>query len=168
MISSKSERNSPKIEKAILGKMVDKGVTDANNMGAAMAPAAADTIAAFLTETQTTPEHYDLILTGDLGKVGSALLYEILEKEYNIDIKEKHNDTGLMMYYLDKQDVHSGASGCGCCGSILCSKIMKELSEGKLHRVLVFATGALLSAVSPFQGESIPGIAHGILLTDGR
>ena len=121
-----------------------------------------------MTETQTTPEHYDLILTGDLGKVGSALLYEILEKEYNIDIKEKHNDTGLMMYFLDKQDVHSGGSGCGCCGSVLCSKIMRELSEGKLHRVLVFATGALLSAVSPFQGESIPGIAHGILLTDGR
>lgn len=168
MISSKPEKNSPKIEKAILGKMVDKGVTDANNMGAAMAPAAADTIATFLTETQTTPEHYDLILTGDLGKVGSALLYEILEKEYNIDIKEKHNDTGLMMYFLDKQDVHSGGSGCGCCGSVLCSKIMRELSEGKLHKVLVFATGALLSAVSPFQGESIPGIAHGILLTDGR
>ena len=168
MISSKPEKNSPKIEKAILGKMVDKGVTDANNMGAAMAPAAADTIATFLTETQTTPEHYDLILTGDLGKVGSALLYEILEKEYNIDIKEKHNDTGLMMYCLDKQDVYSGGSGCGCCGSVLCSKIMRELSEGKLHRVLVFATGALLSAVSPFQGESIPGIAHGILLTDGR
>lgn len=168
MISSKNEKNSPKIEKAILGKMVDKGVTDASNMGAAMAPAAADTIAAFLTETQTAPEHYDLILTGDLGKVGSKLLYDLLEKEYNINIREVHNDTGLMMYYPDKQDVHAGGSGCGCCGSILCSKILKELSEGKRHRVFVVATGALLSAVSPFQGESIPGIAHGILLTDGR
>lgn len=131
-------------------------------------PAAADTIASFLKETQTTPDHYDLILTGDLGKIGSQLLYQLLEKEYSIDIKEKHNDTGLMMYYMDKQDVHSGGSGCGCCGSIMCSKIMNELSEGKLHKVLVVATGALLSAVSPFQGESIPGIAHGILLTDGR
>ncbi len=168
MISSKNEKNSPKIEKAILGKMVDKGVTDASNMGAAMAPAAADTIAAFLTETQTAPERYDLILTGDLGKVGSKLLYDLLEKEYNINIREVHNDTGLMMYYPDKQDVHAGGSGCGCCGSILCSKILKEMSEGKLHRVFVVATGALLSAVSPFQGESIPGIAHGILLTDGR
>ena len=91
MISSKNEKNSPKIEKAILGKMVDKGVTDASNMGAAMAPAAADTIAAFLTETQTAPEHYDLILTGDLGKVGSKLLYDLLEKEYNINIREVHN-----------------------------------------------------------------------------
>ena len=92
----------------------------------------------------------------------------LLEKEYNINIRKVHNDTGLMMYYPDKQDVHAGGSGCGCCGSILCSKILKELSEGKLHRVFVVATGALLSAVSPFQGESIPGIAHGILLTDGR
>ena len=168
MISSQPERNSPRIEKAILGKMVDKGITDAGNMGAAMAPAAADTIAAFLTETQTSADNYDLILTGDLGRVGSELLYDLLEKEFNIDIKEKHNDTGLMMYYPDEQDVHSGGSGCGCCASILCSKIMSELSAGKLHRVLVVATGALLSAVSPFQGESIPGIAHGILLTDGR
>ena len=168
LISSKEEKSCPKIEKAIFGKMVDLGVTDANNMGAAMAPAAADTIASFLKETQTTPDHYDLILTGDLGKIGSQLLYQLLEKEYSIDIKEKHNDTGLMMYYMDKQDVHSGGSGCGCCGSIMCSKIMNELSEGKLHKVLVVATGALLSAVSTFQGESIPGIAHGILLTDGR
>lgn len=168
MISSQSERNSPRIEKAILGKMVDKGITDAGNMGAAMAPAAADTIAAFLTETQTSADNYDLILTGDLGKVGSELLYDLLEKDFNIDIREKHKDTGLMMYYPDEQDVHSGGSGCGCCASILCSKIMNELSAGKLHRVLVVATGALLSAVSPFQGESIPGIAHGILLTGGR
>lgn len=168
MISSQPERNSPRIEKAILGKMVDKGIVDAGNMGAAMAPAAADTIAAFLTETQTSADNYDLILTGDLGRVGSELLYDLLEKEFNIDIKEKHNDTGLMMYYPDEQDVHSGGSGCGCCASILCSKIMSELSAGKLHRVLVVATGALLSAVSPFQGESIPGIAHGILLTGGR
>ncbi len=168
MISSQPERNSPRIEKAILGKMVDKGIADAGNMGAAMAPAAADTIAAFLTETQTSADNYDLILTGDLGRVGSELLYDLLEKEFNIDIREKHNDTGLMMYYPDEQDVHSGGSGCGCCASILCSKIMNELSAGKLHRVLVVATGALLSAVSPFQGESIPGIAHGILLTGGR
>ncbi len=168
MIASKPEKGSPRIEKAILGKMVDKGITDANNMGAAMAPAAADTIAAFLKETQTTPEYYDLILTGDLGKVGSELLCELLEEEYGINIRERHNDTGLMMYYLDKQDVHSGGSGCGCCGSIMCSKILSDLREEKLHKVLVVATGALLSAVSPFQGESIPGIAHGILLTDGR
>lgn len=168
LITSKSAKNRPVIEKAILGKMVDKNITDANNMGAAMAPAAADTIATFLTQTHTSPDQYDRIITGDLGKVGSALLYELLEKEYSINIRDKHDDTGLMMYYMDKQDVHAGASGCGCCGSVLCSKILNELASGKMHRVLVVATGALLSAVSPFQGESIPGIAHGILLTDGR
>lgn len=168
MISYEAEKNCPRIEKAIIGKIVDKGITDANNMGAAMAPAAADTIYTFLNETGTSPESYDLILTGDLGKVGSRLLCELLEKEYSLDIRKQHNDTGLMMYHLEEQDVHSGGSGCGCCGTVMCSKIMDDIVGGKLHRVLVVATGALLSAISPFQGESIPGIAHGILLSDGR
>lgn len=166
MLCSRSEKNCPRVESAIIGKIIDKGITDANNMGAAMAPAAADTIASFLTETGTAAQDYDLILTGDLGKVGSALLYELLETEYSLNIREKHNDTGLMMYYLDSQDVHSGGSGCACCGTVMCSKILNELNDGKLKKVLVVATGALLSAISPFQGESIPGIAHGILLTD--
>lgn len=168
MISDEVGKNCPRIEKAIIGKIVDKGITDANNMGAAMAPAAADTIYTFLNETGTSPESYDLILTGDLGKVGSRLLCELLEKEYSLDIRKQHNDTGLMMYHLEEQDVHSGGSGCGCCGTVMCSKIMDDIVGGKLHRVLVVATGALLSAISPFQGESIPGIAHGILLSDGR
>ncbi len=168
MVSDEAEKNCPRIEKAIIGKIVDKGITDANNMGAAMAPAAADTIYTFLNETGTSPESYDLILTGDLGKVGSRLLCELLEKEYSLDIRKQHNDTGLMMYHLEEQDVHSGGSGCGCCGTVMCSKIMDDIVGGKLHRVLVVATGALLSAISPFQGESIPGIAHGILLSDGR
>lgn len=166
LLSAYSQKNCPKVEKAILGKIVDKGITDANNMGAAMAPAAADTIATFLSETQTGAGDYDLILTGDLGKVGSTLLYELLKKEYSIDIKEKHNDTGLMMYYLDSQDVHSGGSGCACCGTVLCSEILNALNIVRLKKVLVVATGALLSAISPFQGESIPGIAHGILLSN--
>ena len=131
-------------------------------------PAAADTIATFLNETGTKAEDYDLILTGDLGKIGTELLYELLQQEYDINIRSCHNDTGLMMYDIDKQDVHSGGSGCGCCGTIMCSKILNELNEGKMSRVLVVATGALLSTVSAFQGESIPGIAHGVLLTDGR
>lgn len=166
LLSAHSQKNCPKAEKAILGKIIDKGITDANNMGAAMAPAAADTIATFLNETQTGAGDYDLILTGDLGKVGSTLLCELLEKEYSIDIKEKHNDTGLMMYYLDSQDVHSGGSGCACCGTVLCSEILNALNAGRIKKVLVVATGALLSAISPFQGESIPGIAHGILLSN--
>lgn len=168
MISDEVQKNCPRIEKAIIGKIVDKGITDANNMGAAMAPAAADTIYTFLNETGTVPQNYDMILTGDLGKVGSKLLCDLLEKEYSVDIRECHNDTGLMMYHLKEQDVHSGGSGCGCCGTVMCSKIMDDIVGGKLHKVLVVATGALLSAISPFQGESIPGIAHGILLSDGR
>ncbi len=130
-------------------------------------PAAAETISAFLKDTNTTPQDYDLILTGDLGKVGSELLYELMENEFSVDIRAVHNDTGLMMFYLDEQDVHAGGSGCACCGTVMCSKILNDLNSGKLEKVLVVATGALLSTTSPFQGESIPSIAHGILLTRG-
>lgn len=168
LISASSDKPCPQIEKAIIGKIFDKGIKDANNMGAAMAPAAADTIATFFSETGTVAEDYDLIMTGDLGLVGSELLYELLESEYGYNIRGKHNDSGIMMYNIDEQDIHSGGSGCGCCGTVMCSKILGELNEGKLHKVLVVATGALLSTISAFQGESIPGIAHGVLLTDGR
>ncbi len=164
----KDKVNAPRIEKAVIGKIVDKGITDANNMGAAMAPAAAQTIFEFLSGTDTSPKDYDLILTGDLGKVGSELLYELLNVEYSIDIRAVHNDAGMMIFDIENQDVHAGGSGCACCGTVLCSKILNELNCGKLSRVLVVATGALLSAISPLQGESIPSIAHAILLTGGE
>lgn len=157
----------PVIRSAIYGRIADKGVTDANNMGAAMAPAAAQTIADFLGDTGTSPGDYDLILTGDLGRVGSELLAELAEKQYGVDLSGVHRDTGLMMYFTDEQDVHSGGSGCGCCAAVLCSKIFEDIAAGRLGRVLVVATGALLSTVSPLQGESIPGIAHGVLITNG-
>lgn len=108
-----------------------------------------------------------MILTGDLGAVGSRLLKELLLKEYRIDISSVHNDCGLMIYNLDEQDVNSGGSGCGCSASVLCSKILNEMVMGKLKKVLFVATGALLSQTSSLQGESIPGIAHGILLSGG-
>lgn len=168
LISADSEKNAPRIEQAIIGKIVDKGITDVNNMGAAMAPAAAQSIADFLNDTNTAPSDYDLIMTGDLGRVGSELLYELMEKEYGIDIKPVHNDSGMMMFYADEQDVHAGGSGCACCGTVMCSKILNALHSGELNKVLVFATGALLSTVSPFQGESIPSISHGVLITCGR
>ena len=168
MISSGSEKNCPKIRRAIIGRIVDKGVTDAGNMGAAMAPAAAQSIADYLNGTKTKPDDYGIILTGDLGYVGSELLYELLEKEYGIDIRGRHNDAGMMMYYRDEQDVHAGGSGCACCGTVLCSKILNELKNGTLENALVFATGALLSTVSSFQGHSIPSIAHGILIEGGK
>ena len=116
------------ISRVCVGKIVDMGITDANNMGAAMAGAAADTIAAFLSDTGTTQNDYDLILTGDLGKVGSDLLYELLGRD-NVDICDKHKDCGLLIFDTDTQDVHAGGSGCGCSASVLCSYIMKKNAQ---------------------------------------
>ncbi len=152
------------IDSVIFGKIQDLGITDANNMGAAMAPAAADTISQFLKSTKTKPDDYDLILTGDLGFVGSELLIKLLRKDHDIDISSVHNDCGKMMFYREEQDVHAGGSGCGCSASILNSHIYRQLSKKELKNVLFVATGALLSPTSTMQGESIPGIAHGILL----
>lgn len=149
------------------GRITDLGISDPNNMGAAMAPAAASTISEYLRDTNTTPQDYDLILTGDLGRVGSDLLYSLLEKE-NIHIEEKHNDGGLMLYNREDQDVHAGGSGCGCSASVLCSIILKEMEAKKLRKVLFVATGALMSPTSSQQGETIPGIAHLIHLESGE
>ena len=141
-----------------IGRIVDLKVKDATNMGAAMAPAAADTLYNFLTDTGTKPTDYDLILTGDLGKVGSQLLKDILHRQ-NINISENYNDCGLMIFDLEGQDVHAGGSGCGCSGSVFCSYIMKQLQMGRLKNILFMATGALMSPTSSQQGESIPSIA---------
>lgn len=154
-----SQGAAAQISAVTIGKIVDLGITDINNMGAAMAPAAAFTIKSFLTDTCTKPTDYDLILTGDLGKVGSELLYEMLEHD-SIDICPVHNDCGLLIYDLEKQDVHAGGSGCGCSGSVLCSYILNNICSGTLHNILFIATGALMSPTSNQQGESIPGIAH--------
>ncbi len=141
------------------GKIIDMGITDANNMGAAMAGAAADTIYRYFSDTSTGCHNYDLIVTGDLGKVGTDILYELLDKE-NIDIRERHKDCGLMIFDLDKQDVHAGGSGCGCSGSVLCSYLLKNMLKRKYNDILFIATGALMSPTIVQQGESIPGIAH--------
>lgn len=129
-----------------------------------MAPAAARTIVDFLKDTKTAPSDYDLILTGDLGYTGSELLYEITEMENGIDLKPYHNDCGKMIYDLKAQDVNSGGSGCGCSASVLCSHIIKNMKKGRLKKVLFVATGALMSPTSSKQGNSIPGIAHAVLL----
>lgn len=125
-----------------------------------MAPAAYKTISTFLRDTDTKPADYDLILTGDLGFVGSKLLYELLIENEGIDISSVHNDCGLMIFDREKQDVHSGGSGCGCSASVLCSHILKLMNKGTYSNVLFVATGALMSPVSSLQGESIPGVAH--------
>lgn len=159
-IIGRSDSNTGiKIKAVTAGKITDMGITDANNMGAAMAPAAAETIAAYFHDTGKSPDDFDLILTGDLGRVGSRLLIELLQKE-NIDISGNHNDCGLMIFDIDAQDVHAGGSGCGCSGSVLCSHIMNQMHTGILKNVLFAATGALMSPTSSQQGESIPGISH--------
>ncbi len=157
-IVSKAKKGAS-IARATIGRIVDLGVTDANNMGAAMAPAAAQTLKAYFDDTGTTPEDYDLILTGDLGEVGSKALYALMEKE-GVNIQKKHNDCGLMIFERTKQDVHAGGSGCGCAASVLCSKILGDMQQGRLNNILFMATGALMSPTSCGQGASIPSIAH--------
>lgn len=147
-----------------IGTIIDLGIKDANNMGAAMAPAAARTISDFLDDTESKAEDYDLILTGDLGFTGSTLLNQVMQIEYNKQIDMVHNDCGLMIYNLKEQDVNSGGSGCGCSASVLCSHILKKMKQGMLKKVLFVATGALMSPTSSKQGQPIPGIAHAVLL----
>ncbi len=156
--------NGPRLAAAHFGMVKDYGVTDENNMGAAMAPAAADTIWEFLKDTGTKPEDYDLILTGDLGYTGSELLIKILKTEKGCDISEVHADCGIMIFDRESQDVHCGGSGCACSGTVVCTYIHRMLREGRLKRVLFVGTGALVSTVSPLQGDTVPGIAHAVLL----
>ena len=147
-----------------VGRIVDLGIKDAANMGAAMAPAAAQTISDFLQDTGTMPKDYDLILTGDLGLIGTKLVRQILA-DNNLDITDVHNDCGMMLYDREKQDVHAGGSGCGCSASVLCSVILNRLQSRELNNVLFIATGALTSTTSQQQGESVPGVAHLVHLT---
>lgn len=147
------------IKRGLVGKIVDLGVKDPANMGAAMAPAAADSLYQFFTDTNTKPEDYDAVFTGDLGEVGSKLVSQLLLEE-NISLGRVHKDCGLMLYDANTQDVHAGGSGCGCSAAVLCGHIIKGLSKNIYRNVLFAATGALMSPTSQQQGESIPGIAH--------
>lgn len=123
-------------------------------------PAARKTISDFLRDTNTLAGDYDMILTGDLGLVGSRLLRELMHKEDSLDVSMVHQDCGLMIFDRDNQDVHAGGSGCGCCASVLCSHILDEMRCGKIRNLLFVATGALMSPVSSREGESIPAVAH--------
>ena len=153
-----------KIKSATFGKITDYDITDVNNMGAAMAPAAARTLCEFFDDTNLCPHNFDLILTGDLGKVGSELLLTLMKREGR-DISDVHSDCGLNIFYLDKQDVYSGGSGCGCSGVVLCSRILRRLGEGEYKNILFCATGALHSPVTVFQKRPIPAIAHALWLS---
>lgn len=154
-----SNGTGPYITEITTGKICDMGVKDANNMGGAMAPAAYDTLLAHFKDSSKKPSDYDLILTGDLGKVGREILIELIAKD-GYDISKNYNDCGCMIYDLQEQDVHAGGSGCGCIASVLCGHILKRMNNGELKNVLAIGTGALLSPTSSLQGESVPGIAH--------
>lgn len=158
-----SQGTGPFVSYITTGKIVDMGIKDANNMGAAMAPAAVDTIVTHFKDTGFTPESYDLIVTGDLGKVGKEICEE-MTKAQGFDISDRYNDCGLMIYDRERQDAHAGGSGCGCSAVTLAGMLYSEITKGQLNNVLFVATGALLSPTSTQQGESIPGIAHAVTI----
>ena len=149
----------PCIRAATVGKIEDMGITDLNNMGAAMAGAAYDTLTRHMKHRGTHPQDYDVIITGDLGQVGSDLLYDLFQRD-GVSLREHHKDCGLMIYDRAAQDVHAGGSGCGCSASMMCGHFFKRIQAGELKRVLYCATGALMSPTVVQQGGSIPGIAH--------
>lgn len=153
--------SGPYITYITTGKVIDFGIKDATNMGAAMAPSAADTIIRHFKDTGFTPNDYDLIITGDLGNVGKDLADKLL-KENGYDLKDKLKDCGVEIFDLENQDVASGASGCGCSASVFCAHYYDLLKKGELNKILMLSTGALMSPTSTLQGESIPGIAHAI------
>lgn len=151
----------PFITNATIGKIVDMGIKDANNMGAAMAPAALDTLIAHFKDTNRKPSYYDAIITGDLGHIGKEVLIELSEKE-GFNIKSNYNDCGVLIFDKKSQDTHSGGSGCACCGSVFSGYLYEQLKTKKIKKLLLIATGALTNATSSQQGESIPGIAHAV------
>ena len=151
----------PFITNITLGKIVDMGIKDANNMGAAMAPAFADTLLAHFLDTGRNPSYYDAIISGDLGKIGKDIAIDIaMSNGYNI--KSNYNDCGLMIFDTKAQDTHAGGSGCACCGSVFSGFLFKQLKEKKIKKLLLIATGALMNSTSSQQGETIPGIAHAV------
>ena len=162
-----SDGKGPYITHVTCGKIVDQGISDVNNMGAAMAPAAFDTLSAFFQDTGTGPRDYDLILTGDLGKLGHEIVGDLFAKN-GVDMSPNYKDCGLMLYDLQGQDMHAGASGCGCSAGVLNGYLLPQMRAGKWKRILFAPTGALLSPTSSFQGESIPGICHAVCISAER
>lgn len=164
VLGSKKESTSlAKISGITIGKIVDYGLKDSMNMGPCMAPAAAATIAAHLTDYDSQPEDYDKIITGDLGTVGQRVLLDLL-RDKGYDIADKHMDCGIEIFDAQSQDTHAGGSGCGCCAVTLSAYILKQLSEKNWKKVLFVPTGALLSKTSFNEGQTVPGIAHALLL----
>lgn len=154
----------PYITYVTTGKVIDPGIKDVNNMGAAMAPAAIDTISTHFKDTGYTPDDYDLIVTGDLGEVGKNIVLDLLQNE-GYDVSKNYTDCGVEIFDNKRQDTHAGASGCGCSATVFNGYIYSELMKGNLNKVLLVSTGALHSPITSYQGESIPGIAHGVTIS---
>lgn len=166
ILSLSTDKTLPKITMATMGKVVDYGVADANNMGAAMAPAAMNTLIAHFSDTNTKPDDYDLILTGDLGKLGTEILRDLMERNgYPLGVN--YSDCGHMMYN-DHQHTYQGGSGAGCSASVFNSFILEKVRKKELKKVLFLATGALLSPTTTFQGDTIPAISHAIVVECGE
>ena len=161
IVSSTGE--GPFITHITPGIIVDAGLKDANNMGAAMAPAAYETIKAHFADTGRDLNYYDAVFTGDLGAVGHDILQRLFQDD-GIEMGPRYMDCGVLMFDLNTQDVHCGGSGCGCCASVLCGHILQGFAKGTWNKVLVAATGALMSPVSCQQGGSIPGICHAVAI----
>jgi len=157
------EKASLRVADGVIGRIVDGGITDANNMGAAMAPAAADTILRYFDHSGRRQEEFDAIVTGDLGMEGLKLTQELL-RSGGLDISSRHMDGGVLIFDAERQDMHCGGSGCGCLSTVLGGYFMKRLQAKELKRILAVGTGALLSASTPLQKLSIPGVAHGVCL----
>jgi stage V sporulation protein AD len=158
-----SEGGGPYVTHITTGKIVDLGIKDANNMGAAMAPSAVDTIYTHFEDTGFIPDDYDLIITGDLGILGRDITQEMLRNK-GCNIERKYTDCGIKIFDNKKQDTHSGGSGCGCSASVLTGYLYEELKKKNINKILFVATGALHSPISAGQGESIPGIAHAVTI----
>lgn len=161
------ESAGPFLRNATIGTIVDAGIKDANNMGAAMAPAAFETLRAHFDDLHRAPEDYDLIVTGDLGKLGSELVRELFSRE-GVRLKERYQDCGVLIFDTEKQDVHCGGSGCGCSASVLCGYLLNKLRSGEIKNLLFCGTGALLSPLSTQQGESIPAVCHAVAISTER
>mgnify|MGYP005772539283 FL=1 len=153
--------NGPYITHITPGKIIDFGIKDGNNMGAAMAPSFADTLMTHLLDTGRNPSYYDAIISGDLGYIGKNIAIDIL-KSNGYNIKSNYNDCGVLIFDKESQDTHSGGSGCACCGTVFSGYLFKQLKARKIKRLLLIATGALMNSTTSQQGESIPGIAHAI------
>lgn len=161
IVSADGDESSPKLTRATFGTVIDSGISDANNMGAAMAPAAYSTLKKHFENTNTKPSDYDLIATGDLGEVGRKTIIDLFSQD-GIDISKNYIDCGCMMFDIKRQDMHSGASGCGCIATVFSGYIMEGLKSGKWQHILIAGTGSLQSPTSVQQSETIPGICHAV------